>query len=226
MANKARSAEVIDLEKQRMSMVALEMISKNGYNNLSIRKLSKKLDVSPSTIYNYFTDSEEIYIYVLNKGYERLFNELKKACDSHTDAVEKLRTLCRTFFSFSVRERNLVLIMFILDVPRYHDYEGSKHESLKDSLANALKCRDLVARIMIDMAHQYPSFSKKDVERCTFRVICQLIGLFTMYDNQIMRNISTNVEASAELLLGEIVRPFEEIRAVDAKKLDIACGVS
>lgn len=223
MANKTRSSEVIDFEKRRMSMAALEIIVKDGYNNLSIRKLSKKLNISPSTIYNYFKNSDEIYIYVLNKGFEMLFNELQKAYDSHPDPVEKLKSLCRSFFSFSIRERNLVLIMLVLDVPKYYDYLETDYEPLmRIELANALKCRDIIALIMNDMAEEYPSFHKEDIARCALIIINQLIGLITIYNNKVMQYATDDIEAGVELLLEEVTRPFELIRNMDARKIDIA----
>jgi AcrR family transcriptional regulator len=223
MANKARSPEVIDFEKRRMSTVALDIIVKDGYHNLSIRKLSKKLNVSPSTIYNYFKNSEEIYIYVLNTGFEMLFNKLQKAYDSHPDPVEKLKSLCKAFFSFAVRERNLALIMLILDVPKYYDYVDTEYEPfMRIELANALKCRDMIVCVMNDMAEEYPSFPKEDIPRCALIIINQLIGLITIYNNKVMKYITDDIEDGVELLLKEISHPFELIRSMDAKKPNIA----
>ena len=223
MANKARSPEVIDFEKRRMSTVALDIIVKDGYHNLSIRKLSKKLNVSPSTIYNYFKNSEEIYIYVLNTGFEMLFNKLQKAYDSHPDPVEKLKSLCKAFFSFAVRERNLALIMLILDVPKYYDYVDTEYEPfMRIELANALKCRDMIVCVMNDMAEEYPSFPKEDIPRCALIIINKLIGLITIYNNKVMKYITDDIEDGVELLLKEISHPFELIRSMDAKKPNIA----
>jgi AcrR family transcriptional regulator len=223
MANKTRSPEVIEFEKQRMSMVALEIIVKDGYNNLSIRKLSRKLNVSPSTIYNYFRNREEIYIYVLNKGFEMLLGEFQKAYDSHPDPVEKLKSVCRSVFSFSVRERDLALIMFVLDVPKYYDFVDTDYEPfMRIELDNALKCRDLIVCVMNDMAEEYPSFPKEDIPRCSLMIINQLIGLITIYNNKVMKYLTNDIEDGIELLLGEVSRPFELIRSTDAKKHIIA----
>ena len=219
MANKSRSPEVIDFEKRRMSLVALDIIVKEGYHNLSIRKLSKRLDISPSTIYNYFNNSEEIYIYVLNKGFEMLFGEIQKAYDSHPDPIEKLKSVCRTFFAFAKREQNLIMIMLILDVPKYYDYVDTEYEPLmRIELENALKCRDVIVRIMNDMTEQYPSFPKEDIHRCAMIIINQLIGLITIYNNNVMKYITDDIEAGAEQLIEEISRPFELLRRNDAKR--------
>lgn len=218
MANKVRSPEAIDFEKRRMSVAAKDIIAKDGYKNLNIRKLSKKLNISPSTIYNYFKNREEIYIYVLNTGFEMLFEELKSAYDFHKDPVEKLKLLCKKFFAFSVRERDLIFIMLILDTPKYYDYLGTDYEPLmKIELNNALKCRDAIAQIMTDMAEEYPSFPKEDIPHCTLSIIHRLIGLITMYHNNIIKYVTDDVEAGVERLLNDIALPFEIIRNEDKK---------
>lgn len=219
MANKPRSPEVIDFEKRRMSLAALEIIVKDGYDNLSIRKLSKKLNISPSTLYNYFKNREEIYIYVLNTGFEMLYEEFKKAYDSHRDPVEKLKSVCRTFFSFAVRERDLMFIMLILDTPKYYDYLESEYEPfMRIELSNALKCRDVITQIMIDMTEEYPLFPKEDAPHCMTSIIHKLVGLITIYHNNVIKYISDDIDASVEKLLSEIWHPFEIIRSEDTKK--------
>lgn len=213
MANKARLPEVINFEKRRMSLAAKEIISKDGYDNLNIRKLAKKLNISPSTIYNYFKNREEIYIYVLNSGFELLFEEFKNAYDSNQDPVEKLKSLCKKFFSFSMRERDLIFIMLILDTPKYSDYQGTEYESLMSiELDNALKCRDIIAQILTEMAEEYPSFPKEDIPYGLIRIIHQLIGLVTMVHNNIIKYIADDVDAVVERLLNDITLPFEIIR--------------
>ena len=219
MGNKARSPEVIDFEKRRMSLAAKDIIAKDGYNNLSIRKLSKKLGVSPSTVYNYFKSREEIFIYVLNAGFEMLFEEVNGAYNSHEDPVEKLKAVSRAFFSFAVRERDLMFIMLILDTPKYYDYVETDYEPfMRIELANALKCRDIIVRILNDMAERYPSFRKEDIPYRALIIVHQLVGLATIYLNKVITYVTDDVEAGAEILLHEIWRPFEAIRNEEKRK--------
>ncbi len=219
MANKARSPEVIDFEKRRMSLAAKDIIAKDGYNNLSIRKLSKKLGVSPSTVYNYFKSREEIFIYVLNAGFEMLFEEFSVAYNSQKDPVEKLKALCRTFFSFSIRERDLVFIMLILDTPKYYDYVETDYEPfMRIELANALKCRDVIVQILNDMAEKYPSFRREDIPYRALSIVHQLIGLATIYLNKIILYAIDDAETGAEMLLQAIWHPFEIIRNGEMNK--------
>jgi AcrR family transcriptional regulator len=209
MANKARSQEVINFQKQLMSKAALEIIVKDGYNSLSIRKLSKSLQVSPTTIYNYFKNRDEIYIYVLNRGFEMLFDEFQNTRDSRTKPIDKLEALCRTFLSFSIRERDLTFIMFILDTPKYYDYVKTDYEAdMRVELKNALKCRDIIVQTITEIADANPRIPKDDILYHTFSIITRMIGLATIHNNSLIKYITSDMDGETEKLLNEIIGPF------------------
>jgi hypothetical protein len=67
------------------------------------------------------------------------------------------------------------------------------------------------------MKEQYPSFPKEDIPRCAMIIINQLIGIITIYNNNVMKYITDDIEAGAELLLEEIFRPFVLLMGNDAK---------
>lgn len=210
MANKARSQEVINLQKQQMSKAALEIIVNDGYKNLSIRKLSKSLQVSPSTIYNYFKNRDEIYIYVLNCGFEMLYDEFKNAFDSHTRPVDRLRAICETFLSFSVRERDLTFIMLILDTPKYYDYVETDYEPfMRVELENALKCRDIIMQAITEIADADPQFPRGDIQYHTFSIISRMIGLATVKNNNLIKYITSDMDGGIEKVMKDVIRPFE-----------------
>lgn len=209
MANKARSQEVINFQKQQMSKAALEIIVKEGYNSLSIRKLSKSLQVSPTTIYNYFKSRDEIYIYVLNRGFEMLFEEFIKACASLSKPVDRLKALCETFLSFSIRERDLTFIMFILDTPKYYDYVKTDYEAdMRVELNNALKCRDIIVQTIAEIADAGNLFPAEDIPYHAFNVITKMIGLATIKNNNLISYITSDMEGGTEEFLKDIIRPF------------------
>jgi len=212
MANKTRSQEVINFQKLQMSKAALKIIVNDGYKNLSIRKLSKSLQISPSTIYNYFKNRDEIYIYVLNYGFEMLFDEFKNACDSHTSPVEKLKAICNAFLSFSVRERDLTFIMLILDTPKYYDYVETDYEpQMRIELTNALKCRDIIMKTITEIADINPSFPRQDIQYHTFNIISRMIGIATVKNNNLIKYIASDMEGGIEKALEDIIRPFETV---------------
>jgi AcrR family transcriptional regulator len=212
MANKTRSQEVINFQKQQMSRAALEIIVKDGYNNLSIRKLSKSLQVSPSTIYNYFKNRDEIYIYVLNHGFEMLYDEFKNARDSHIKPFDKLKAICDAFLSFSIRERDLTFIMLILDTPKYYDYVETDYEAfMRIELNNALKCRGLIMQTITEIAEVNPLVTRENIPHYTFSIITRMIGLVTVNNNNLIKYISSDIDGDIEKMLKDIIRPFEMV---------------
>lgn len=213
MANKARSPEMINFQKQQMSKAALDIIVREGYDSLSIRKLSGKLKISQSTIYNYFKNRDEIYIYVLNNGFELFYLELAAACELKTDPVEKLRSLCRSSLSFCIRERDLAYIMLVLDTPKYLDYMKTDYEPfMRMELSNALKCRDVFTQVITGISELYRLIPKKDIEYRTFSVITQLIGLVTVNNNNLIQYMVENADSVIERMLRDIISPFEVVK--------------
>ena len=63
-------------EKEEMRELILTAASKiiadEGFEKLSIRKIASKIEYSPSVIYNYFTDKEEILNNVMHRGYKKI----------------------------------------------------------------------------------------------------------------------------------------------------------
>ncbi len=210
MANKARSSEMINFQKQQMSKAALEIIVKEGYDSLSIRKLSGKLSVSQATIYNYFKNRDEIYIYVLNSGFEMLYKELESARDSVTAIVDKLRHICKAFLSFGIRERDLTFIMAILDTPKYLDYLETEYEpDMRIELSNALRCKEIFRQVITEISGSNRSIPDKDIEYRTFQIITQLIGLITIYNNNLIKYMVEDINETIERSLRDIIQPFE-----------------
>lgn len=213
MANKPRTPEVIDFQKRRMSLAALDIIVKDGHSNLSIRKLAKRLNISPNTIYRYFKNQDEIFIYVLNAGFEMLYEEFIAAYTANVDPVEKLKAVCNAFFDFSIRERDLTFIMVIIDTPKYPDYENTEYEPfMRIEMANAFKCRDIFRQIMTDMAETYPEFPREEIHYHALSVMHRLIGLATIYNNRVMNYLYDDPPAGAKKILADISRPYEIIR--------------
>jgi len=201
---------MINFQKQQMSKAALEIIVREGYDSLSIRKLAGKLRVSQSTIYNYFKNRDEIYIYVLNYGFELFYRELENAYQSVDDPVEKLRALCRASVSFGIRERDLIFIMLILDTPKYLDYLETEYEPfMRVELSNALKCKDIFARVIKEISELRRTIPGKDIEYRTFFVITRLIGLVTVHNNNLIKYMVENIDGAIERALQDIISPFE-----------------
>ncbi|MBC8059495.1 MAG: TetR/AcrR family transcriptional regulator [Clostridiaceae bacterium] len=73
-------AERKQLEKEiirkKILDAASEILIKEGYENLSIRKIATKIEYSPGIIYHYFENKAEIVTSVAEEGYEKILKSL------------------------------------------------------------------------------------------------------------------------------------------------------
>ena len=53
---------------------ARELIQKEGYEGLTIRKLAKRMECSPMALYSYFADKQALLIALALEGFEKLAN--------------------------------------------------------------------------------------------------------------------------------------------------------
>ena len=67
---KRREREVEEMKELILS-AASDIIASQGFDKLSIRKIAKKIEYSPSIIYHYFDDKEEILNVVMQKRKKR-----------------------------------------------------------------------------------------------------------------------------------------------------------
>lgn len=74
-----RRQNEIEAFKKKVTEAAGEIIIKQGYEKLSIRKIAEKIEYSPGIIYHYFKDKNEILSCVVEENYGnilKLINEV------------------------------------------------------------------------------------------------------------------------------------------------------
>lgn len=67
-----RQAEV----RERILDAAREIVSREGIQGLSIRKITRAVDYSPAIVYHYFKDKDEIIETLVREGYQRILSAI------------------------------------------------------------------------------------------------------------------------------------------------------
>ena len=98
---------------------AKEILSKEGNDGLSIRKLATEIEYSPATIYLYFQDKDEILYQLMNMGFEKLTSEM-----AHVYALEnpvrRIFEIGRVYVDFGMKESDWYHLMFNSPSPMNH----------------------------------------------------------------------------------------------------------
>ena len=73
------SPEAVEAVRERILAEALFIINQDGYADLSMRRLARRLGFTARTIYNYYSNKDEIYLMALIKGFQALAEEFEAA---------------------------------------------------------------------------------------------------------------------------------------------------
>ena len=92
MTIKDRKARQKQLLRQEILDAAREIFVKEGYGQLSMRRVAEKIDYSPTAIYLHFRDKQDLVFSICDEGFGRLVRELE-GLDDEKDAVTRLKVV-------------------------------------------------------------------------------------------------------------------------------------
>lgn len=73
--------------------VSRNIISREGIEGLSIRKITNAMDYSPSIIYHYFKDKNEIIETIVNEGFEQILTSVRSVKRNEANPVKELKEI-------------------------------------------------------------------------------------------------------------------------------------
>jgi AcrR family transcriptional regulator len=102
-----------DVKKMRQSILraAMKLFAKGGYKNVSMRRIAKKIEYSPGTIYLYFENKDDIMLQLCYQGFESLLN-LQHELDRIANPRTRLNAAGRYYIDFALENPELYELMF------------------------------------------------------------------------------------------------------------------
>jgi AcrR family transcriptional regulator len=128
-----RAREKAEL-RQEILHAARELFAKEGYENVSMRKIAEKIDYSPTTIYLYFQDKDELLRSICEEPFAELVKELEEIEARISDPIEQLKRVGRAYVAFGLSHPNHYEVTFMGAGHRAHmaepnfAYQGSMGE--------------------------------------------------------------------------------------------------
>jgi len=204
-----------EVEKIREKILdtALNIIIEEGFNNLSLRKIASRLGVTATTIYNYYTNKDEINLMIRIRGFEKLHDLLIKRSAASTKMEDRLKAMIRAYIEFGLTYPSYYDIMFNLHTPKYLDYVGTEIEPLAfREKQNALKCLTL----FIEPITTYiPIKGEKKDHFVLYQVIkswSDLHGLITLNNSRLFHEVTDNVEDFIQERTSDIMDNFIKLK--------------
>jgi AcrR family transcriptional regulator len=92
--------------------IARELFINDGYEKFSMRKLAEKIDYSPTTIYFYFRDKDDLLFAICEEVAEQFFANLNHIRANYTDPIETLRQALLYMIEFGFNNPNQYKVFF------------------------------------------------------------------------------------------------------------------
>lgn len=124
MARTKRPEWQVEERRQKIFQAALELFDQEGFQQVSMRKIAQQVHCSPTSIYNYYANKDSLYLDILKRGFEILYDLLAQQPPEENPLLI-LRRFTQTFLWFSQEYPHYYDLMFSWPVPKYLDYVGT-----------------------------------------------------------------------------------------------------
>lgn len=98
--------------KKEIICTAWDLVKKEGWQSLSIRKIADAIEYSVPVIYDHFENKEAILLEFAKKGFNMLFKKMLEAKEQISDPAEQIRDMADAYWNFALENRELYQLMF------------------------------------------------------------------------------------------------------------------
>ena len=156
--------------KESLITVAMQLIKANRGELISLRRLAREVGVTPSAVYNHFSDRNALMLTIKIRIYED-FNKFFEARFSGTDNPEEaLLEVCFAYYHFSKKYPAQFHFLFSSTLP----LEWSTPEAVEVFCRSLVRTRKII--LAIYQKHQI-TCSEEAVVQTTLLIWSQLHGI-------------------------------------------------
>lgn len=147
MGIKERRARQKTLLRQEILDAARELLIRDGYENLSMRRVAERIDYSPTAIYLHFKDKQELVSSLCQETFAKLVRELETLPKEYDDPIVQLRKGMERYIDFGLKHPDHYLPTFVLPTPDLAEgREAAVHSPDSNGMRALDYLRDCIAR--------------------------------------------------------------------------------
>lgn len=192
-------AAIVEHEVRRRMILdkSLELFIEEGYEDVTFQKIADRCGITRTTLYIYFQNKREIFMYSIKQLGETLENALSSiVADENLSAKERLKSVMMGVYKCSLEHRNLfsVLLMYLLQIQK----TGVNTE--EKVRRRTIKLHHLLSSILIEGIDS-GEFRKIDVRATNevfYALIESLIYRLAILDQKDMPNFERMVDLTIE----------------------------
>ncbi|OEU68956.1 MAG: TetR family transcriptional regulator [Desulfovibrio sp. S3730MH75] len=135
-----------EMEHERMRRkildAAKELFAKDGFDNVSIRKIAARIKYSPAALYRYFKNKEDLILSLKMEGMQK-FGEMQSHLVNIKDPFQRLREGGRIYLDYARKEPEYYDLLFTKAVPSFCSPEkwvGGPHQNFTNFQETVRQC--------------------------------------------------------------------------------------
>ncbi len=116
MGTKERQEREKTKVRQAILDAARDLFVKQGFEDVSIRKIAERIEYSPAAIYSYFPSKDDIFFALAEEGFRLLCGDWftqPEPWPADKDPLEQLRHIAWHFYEFNTRYPEHFALMFL-----------------------------------------------------------------------------------------------------------------
>ena len=116
------------VRQEQIAQAAMNLMNTVGMKGLNIAKVAKRVGLVPSAIYRHFESKDQVIDAVLDLIFNRLMDNVSKACKSTTDPFERLKLILTRHIHLILENHAIPRIVFSEEV-----YSGNTNRKTNEN---------------------------------------------------------------------------------------------
>ncbi|BCS52804.1 TetR/AcrR family transcriptional regulator [Geobacter sp. SVR] len=105
--------------KMEILEAALDLFSQEGYANFSMRRLAARIEYSPTTIYLYFRDKDDLLFHICENFYSILLQDMLEIRSKGGAPEQILKVVLRNYIHYGLSHPELYKVVFFSNPQLY-----------------------------------------------------------------------------------------------------------
>lgn len=198
----------------------VEIIEKEGMDQVTIRKVADLAGYNSATIYNYFTDLSHLLFFASMKLLGNYTRDVVTYMEKGENALEKYLLAWECFCEHSFKNPDVFYAVFIMDlgdhpdelVNDYYEIYPADLIHIPDSLRPILFNRDMSVRgrSLLQLAHEEGLIKEENIDHINEMTILLWHGMFTNIRNNRINYSYREAMSSTMMYIKQIVQHANE----------------
>jgi len=212
MSRNARHPVEVESIRQSILDAALEIIIEEGFENASMRKISRRIGMTAPNLYNYFSGKDEINLEILRCGFEEFYQRLEENYNRTDSPFLGLASIVDTYVDFSLEKPNYFDLMWNRPTPKYYDYVNTDFEEMAfNEKEAALKVFNFFIQAVIQAAPPDRTITNDEARIIVMDIWTHAHGVVALYVNRLLIEVDDNPRAIVEKIVTSLKEKLHHI---------------